>query len=253
MGPVRNKVAVVTGGGQGIGKAIAERLAADGMAVAVWDVDRVAAAAIAESIEEAGGRALAVACDISDFAAVSEAATSTTSELGVPWALVNNAGTDRPALFKDSKPEDWRRIIDVNLVGTLNVTKALLDGMIGAGAGRIVCIGSDAGRVGSTGEAAYSATKAGVIGFVKALARELARSAICVNAVCPGPTEAGLLDTLRQAPRGDRIVEAMIRAVPLGRAARPDEIAAAVAFFVSPEAEYITGQTLSVSGGLTMI
>jgi 2-hydroxycyclohexanecarboxyl-CoA dehydrogenase len=125
--------------------------------------------------------------------------------------------------------------------------------MVKQGEGRVVCISSDAGRVGSTGEVVYAASKAGLLGFVKALAREMARKGICVNAVCPGPTEAGLLDVLRAAPRGEKIVEGMIRAVPLGRAARPEEIAAAVAFFLSADSAYITGQTLSVSGGLTML
>jgi 2-hydroxycyclohexanecarboxyl-CoA dehydrogenase len=244
---------VVTGGGRGIGRAIVSRLAADGFSVAVWDQDASAAAEAAGLVEREGGSAFAIACDISDMAAVERAAAETNRALGLPWALVNNAGIDRPGLFLESRPEDWRRIVDVNLLGSFHVTKSLLGGMVTQGEGRVVCISSDAGRVGSTGEAVYAASKAGLLGFVKALAREMARKGICVNAVCPGPTEAGLLDVLRAAPRGEKIVEGMIRAVPLGRAARPEEIAAAVAFFLSPDSAYITGQTLSVSGGLTML
>ncbi len=244
--------AVVTGGGAGIGRAIAKRLAADGFSVSVWDIDASRAESVAADIEAAGGRALALACDVSDREQVAAAAAATREGLGTPMALVNNAGVDKFSFFKDSDPAEWERTVRVNYIGTLTVTKELLDDMISAGCGRIVCIGSDAGRVGSSGEAVYAGTKAGIIGFVKALAREVARYGIAVNAVCPGPTEAGLLDTIRRGPKGEKIVEAMIRAIPMGRTARPEEIAAAVSFFLSPDAGYITGQTLSVSGGLTM-
>jgi len=247
------QVAVVTGAGRGIGRATALRLAADGFAVAVWDLDGDAATSVATEVEEAGGRAAAAACDISDLDSVRAAADATRAALGAPWAVVNNAGTDRPGLFKDSTPADWRLIVDVNLIGALNVTHALLDAMIERSGGRVVCISSDAGRVGSMGEVVYGATKAGLLGFVKGLAREMARHGVAVNAVCPGPTEAGLLDVLRKAPRGERIVEGMVKAVPMGRVAEPREIAAAVSFFLSSDAGYITGQTLSVSGGLTML
>ncbi len=243
---------VVTGGGAGIGRAIARRLAADGFSVAIWDLDQAQAETVAADIKSTGGRALPLACNVAERDSVAVAAATTRKELGTPLALVNNAGTDTLSLFKDSDPNDWEQTVRVNYLGTLNVTKQLLDGMISAQCGRIVCIGSDAGRVGSTGESIYAGTKAGIIGFAKALAREVARYDITVNAVCPGPTEAGLLEKIRQGPKGDRIVEAMIRAIPLGRTARPEEIAAAVAFFLSPDAGYVTGQTLSVSGGLTM-
>ena len=144
------------------------------------------------------------------------------------------------------------RIIAVNLTGTLNCTKALLDGMIAAGTGRIVCLSSDAARVGSSGEAVYAASKAGVIGFAKTLAREVARYGIAVNVVCPGPTDTALLDAVRNGPRGDKIMDAVTRSIPMGRIAQPADIAGVVAFFLSPDAAYVTGQTLSVSGGLTM-
>lgn len=248
----REKIVVVTGGAGGIGSAIVRRLAAGGFAVAIWDVSETDAERLAADVATAGGRALAVRCDVAQPESVAAAADATRARLGSPWALVNNAGIDRFGLFKDSDPKDWDRIVAVNLHGTLHCTKVLLDEMITAGTGRIVCLSSDAARVGSTGEAVYAASKAGVIGFVKALAREVARYGIAVNAVCPGPTDTALLDAVRKGPRGDAIMDAVARSIPMGRIAQPDDIAGVVAFFVSPEAGYVTGQTLSVSGGLTM-
>jgi len=246
------KVVVVTGGAGGIGRAIAARAVAAGFAVAIWDMSERDAAGTAADLAAKGGRALAVGCDVSDSASVGAAAEATRSGLGTPWGLVNNAGIDRFALFKDSAVEDWERIIAVNLTGTLNCTKALLDDMIASGSGRIVCLSSDAARVGSSGEAVYAASKAGVIGFAKTLAREVARYGIAVNVVCPGPTDTAFLDAVRHGPRGDKIMDAVTRSIPMGRIARPDDIAGTVAFFLSPDAAYVTGQTLSVSGGLTM-
>ena len=242
------KVVVVTGAARGIGREVARRLSADGFAVAVWDIDEAAAQAAAE---EFGG--LGVGCDVSEFAAVCGAADRTEAELGAPWGLVNNAGIDRFGMFKDSDPDDWRAIIDVNLVGALNVVKRLLDGMIEQSDGRVVCVSSDAGRVGSTGEAVYASAKAGLLGFVKSIARETARFGITANAVCPGPTDTALLAEVRSGPRGDKIMDAVARSIPLARIAEPTDIAGAIAFFMSPDANYITGQTLSVSGGLTMV
>ena len=243
------KAVVVTGAARGIGRAIAGRLAADGLAVALWDVDRAGAES---AVAEIGGHGVGIACDITDRASVARAVEETRAKIGAPWALVNNAGVDRMSLFKDSKPDDWELIVRVNLFGTLNCTHALVGGMIEAKAGRIVCISSDAGRVGSTGEVVYAASKAAVVGFAKGLAREVARYGITVNAICPGPTDTELLDQVRRGPNGDRIIDAMIRAVPLGRVAVPDDIAGVVAFFLGDDAGYVTGQTLSVSGGLTM-
>jgi 2-hydroxycyclohexanecarboxyl-CoA dehydrogenase len=247
-----NRVVVLTGGGAGIGRATALRLGRMGFAVAVWDVDRDGAESVASEIRDGGGRAIAVACDVSDRSSVDAARERTLSELGAPFGLVNNAGVDRLSIFKDSDPADWRVIVDVNLLGTFHVTHSLLPSMIAAGGGRIVCISSDAARVGSTGEAVYAATKAGLLGFVKTLARESARSGILVNAVCPGPTDTSLLELVRGGPNGERIIEAMTRAIPLGRVARPDDIAGAIVFFLGEDASYVTGQILSVSGGLTM-
>ena len=249
----QNATVVVTGGGSGIGRATAIRLGRDGFAISVWDLDRDSAEHTAAEIRDGGGRAIAASCDVSDRRSVDAARDRTASELAPAWGLVNNAGIDRLSLFKESDPEDWRVILDVNLIGTLHVTHSLLPGMIAQGSGRIVCISSDAARVGSTGEAVYAAAKAGLLGFVKTLARESARNKILVNAVCPGPTDTNLLDSVRSRPSGDRIIEAMTRSIPLGRIANPEDISGAIAFFLSPDAGYVTGQVLSVSGGLTMV
>ena len=246
-----DRTVVITGGGRGIGRAIAELAAERGFSVLVLDVDGHTAQEVEAAIHGRGGRAKGVGCDIRNRASVEEALQVGRRELGSLYAVVNNAGTDRMAVFADSKPEDWQHIIDVNLMGTLNVTQVALGDIRQVG-GRVVSISSDAARVGSTGEAVYSATKAGILGFTKTLAREVARDGVTVNAVCPGPTDTALLETVRSGPKGDKIVAAMTRAVPLGRIARPRDIAAAVLFFLSDDAAYITGQTLSVSGGLTM-
>lgn len=242
------KIVVVTGAARGIGREVARRLVAEGFAVAIWDLDEAAAT---ETARELG--AFSTRCDVSEFASVVAAADLTEAALGRPWGLVSNAGIDRFGLFKDSDPDQWRMIIDVNLVGALNVVKRFLDGMIEQGDGRIVCVSSDAGRVGSTGEAVYASAKAGLLGFVKSIARENARFGIKVNAVCPGPTDTALLADVRSGPHGDKVMDAVAKSIPLGRIAEPGDIAGAIAFFLSPDADYITGQTLSVSGGLTMV
>jgi len=247
-----DRTLVISGGGRGIGRATAELAAERGFSVLVLDLDPEAAEEAAAAICGEGGRAEGLACDVSDRASVETALQRGRRSLGSIYAVVNNAGTDRMALFADSSPEDWRHVIDVNLIGTLNVTQAALPDLRKA-AGRIVSVSSDAARVGSTGEAVYSATKAGLLGFTKTLARELARDQVTVNAVCPGPTDTDLLDTVRSGPKGDKIIDSMIRAVPLGRIAQPRDIAAAILFFLSDDAAYVTGQTLSVSGGLTMV
>ena len=247
-----DRCAIVTGGAAGIGRATAGRLAADGMAVAIWDVDAERAVAEAAAITQSGGRALGCACDVRDGDAVAAALEATVETFGTPWGLVNNAGIDRFSFFKNSDPGDWRLIVDVNLVGALTVTHAVLPLLLDTGAGRIVFLSSDAARVGSMGESVYAGAKAGLLGFSKSLARECAREGITVNAVCPGPTDTALLDAVRHGPGGDKVIAAMERAVPMRRIAQPEEIAAAVAFFLGDDSAYITGQTLSVSGGLTM-
>ncbi|MFJ1968179.1 SDR family NAD(P)-dependent oxidoreductase [Streptomyces sp. NPDC087903] len=249
---VRDKVALVTGAGRGIGEAIAEALAAGGASVAVCDVDAEAAGKVAARLtEQYGVRAVGVGADISDSAAVRAAVAWAEAELGPVDILVNNAAVDVIGRFVDSDEETWDRIIAVNLRGTITVTRAVLDSMIERGGGRVIHIASDAGRVGSSGEVVYSATKGGVIAFGKALAREVARHDITVNTVCPGPTDTALLGQVAEYSR--KMYDATVRAIPLRRVARPTEIADVVAFLASDAAAYVTGQTLSVSGGLTMV
>jgi 2-hydroxycyclohexanecarboxyl-CoA dehydrogenase len=240
------KVVLITGAGRGMGQAMAERLAAEGARVAVTDIDGDSAVAAAKALDGAAGFRL----DITAAAEVTARITEIAEALGPIDALVNNAGWDRLSPFLDTDEDLWDRIIDINLRGPIRMTKAVLPGMVERGGGRIVNISSDAGRVGSTGEAVYSACKAGIIGFTKTVAREMARHGITVNAVCPGPTDTPLL----QGMVGDheKLIESLKRGIPLGRLGQPDDIAGAVAFIVSDDASFITGQTLSVSGGLTM-
>jgi 2-hydroxycyclohexanecarboxyl-CoA dehydrogenase len=246
------RVALVTGAGSGIGRAIALRLASEGAAVAVADVNPAGAAATVEAIRGAGGVAEAATVVGTDVAAVRAAGGQVRVRLGVVGVLINNAGWDRVEPFVDNDPALWDRLIAINLKGPIHCTRAVLDDMIANAGGAIVNISSDAARVGSSGEAVYAACKGGVISFSKTLARELARHHITVNAVCPGPTQTALLDEITSGAQGEKIIAAMTRAVPMRRLAAPEEIAAAVAFFASPDAAYVTGQVLSVSGGLTM-
>lgn len=245
---LEDRVAFVTGAGGGIGRAIALRLAEEGARVAVVDIDLGAAEAVAT---ELGDGAVGLGADVTDPAHVVAAVRATEQTLGPIDVLVNNAGWDKVGLFLESDERTWDRIIAVNLKGVLHCTKAVLSGMVERGRGRIVNISSDAGRVGSSGEAVYAAAKAGVIGFSKALAREVARYRINVNVVCPGPTDTALFaEVARENPK---LGDALARAIPFGRLAVPEEVAAAVAFLASDDARFITGQTLSVSGGLTMV
>jgi 2-hydroxycyclohexanecarboxyl-CoA dehydrogenase len=240
---LRDRLAVVTGGGGGIGGAISRRLAEEGARVAVTDVDAKAAEKVATEI---GGSAHVL--DITE----PEQAARLASELGEVDVLVNNAGWDRVMPFLETDPDFWRKNVTINLLGPIAVTHAFARGMAERGRGRIVNVASDAGRTGSTGETVYAAAKGGIIAFTKSLARELARHNVNVNCVCPGPTETPFLEVFR-SEGGEKILEAMRRAIPFRRFASVDEIAAAVAFLASDDAAYITGQTVSVSGGLTMM
>jgi 2-hydroxycyclohexanecarboxyl-CoA dehydrogenase len=252
-GKLAGKAGLVTGAGRGIGRAIALALAREGCQVAVADIQADGARAVADEVRGLGVKGVAVPVDLTRRAEVERMARDALAELGQLDVLVNNAGWDRMGLFLDTDEDTWDRIIAVNLKAMLYVCKAVLPSMVARGGGRVVNIASDAGRVGSSGEAVYSATKGAVIAFSKALAREMARHRVTVNAVCPGLTETPLLQSLRaQSPKMERILEAVTRATPLGRVATPEEIAGAVVFFASPEADFVTGQTLSVSGGLTM-
>ncbi|MFC5747919.1 SDR family oxidoreductase [Actinomadura rugatobispora] len=249
---LQGRVAMVTGAGRGIGASIADALAARGAAVAVCDVDAGAAEKGAAAVAARHGvRTVGVAADISDGAAVRAAVSTVKDALGPVDVLVNNAAVDVIKSFVDGTEEEWDRIIAVNLRGTITVTRAVLDDMIARGTGKIVHIASDAGRVGSSGEVVYSATKGGVIAFGKALAREVARHGITVNTVCPGPTDTALLGQV--ADYSQKMYDATIRAIPLRRPAEPAEVAGVVAFLATDAAAYMTGQTLSVSGGLTML
>lgn len=252
MSDLSGQTALVSGAGSGIGRAIACRLAASGARVAIVDVDAAGGQETADTIRQQGGSALSLIADIRDFAAVRAAVEQARSQLGAVSILVNNAGWDRIEPFVQNTPELWDKLIAINLKGPIHCTRAVVDDMVAAGSGRIISISSDAARVGSTGEAVYAACKGGIISFSKTMARELARHRITVNVVCPGPTDTRLLDEVRAGAEGARIIEAMTRAIPLRRLGQPEDIATAVAFFASAEAGFITGQVLSVSGGLTM-
>lgn len=253
MRGLTDRVALVTGAGGGIGSAISERLAEEGCHVALFDRDAEAVRAAGEKAEALGRRASMHVVDITDYDAVKEAVTSVESEVGGVDVLVNNAGFDRFANFLDTTPELWESIIAVNLRGTLNMHHVVLPGMRERGRGRVVNIASDAGRVGSSMEAVYSACKGGIIAFTKSVARELARKGIQLNVVCPGPTDTPLLaQFLDTGEDGAKVLAAMERAVPMKRIGQPEDIPGIVAFLASDDAEFITGQVISVSGGLTM-
>jgi 2-hydroxycyclohexanecarboxyl-CoA dehydrogenase len=249
-----NRVALVTGGGQGIGQGISKVLGGRGFRVAVADLNPETAQATARSITEAGGTAIAVTVDVSETASVQAAVKTVTDELGPVEVAVNNAGFDEFMRFLDTTEDFWNRILDVNFKGVLRVAQAVVPGMADRGWGRVVNIGSDAGRVGSSLEAVYSGAKGGIIAFTKTLAREVATKGVTVNTVCPGPTDTPSLRKFagNSGQDGEKVIAGLTRAVPMRRLASPADVAAAVAFFASDDTSYITGQTLSVSGGLTM-
>lgn len=253
MQGLKDKTIIVTGGGGGIGAITCQRLALEGAKVAIWDRDVDAATRSANAIQQSGGTALAIGADITDRNAVDSALARTEATLGPVDVLVNNAGWDVFKPFTQTSPAEWERLIAINLVGALHMHHAVLPGMAARKSGRIVNVASDAARVGSSGEAVYAACKGGLVAFSKTIAREHARQGITVNVVCPGPTDtallAGVTDT---APNPEKLREAFTRAIPLGRLGQPQDLAGAIAFFASDDAGFITGQVLSVSGGLTM-
>lgn len=254
MRGLQGKTVIVTGGGGGIGGATCRRFAEAGAHVAVLDRDPEAAGRVAEAIAAAGGRALALACDITERASVDAALASAEAALGPVAVLVNNAGWDVFRPFIESTPEEWQRLIAINLVGALHMHHAVLPGMVARRAGAIVNIASDAARVGSSGEAVYAACKAGLVALSKTLAREHARHGVRVNVVCPGPTATALFEGYKQgAGNPEKLEEAFRRAVPMGRIGAPEDLPGAILFFASDDAAYVTGQVLSVSGGLTMV
>ena len=247
------QVVVVTGGGGGIGGATCKRFAQEGAKVAVFDMNLAAAQKVADEIKAAGGTAAAYACNITDRAAVDAAVAATEAQLGPINVLVNNAGWDIFKPFTKTVPAEWDQLIAINLTGALHMHHAVLPGMVARGGGRIVNIASDAARGGSSGEAVYAACKGGLVALSKTLAREHARHNITVNVVCPGPTDTALLAGFAEgAANPEKLMDAFKKAIPLGRLGQPDDLAGAIVFFGSADAAFITGQVISVSGGLTM-
>lgn len=245
MSRFAERVAIVTGGASGIGRATAIELGREGATVVIADVDEDGARKVAAEI---GGKAGARKVDVTDAEQARALAADVSKEYGRIDILVSNAGWDRAQPFIETDEAFWDRVIAINLRGHLAMTHAILPHMIERGWGRIVTVASDAGRVGSTGEVVYSGAKGGVIAFTKGLAREVARHGINVNCVAPG-----LSDTPFLASMPEKLMAAIVRSIPLGRVGRPEEVARAIVFFASPDADYITGQTLSVNGGLTML
>ena len=250
-----SRLAIVTGGAGGIGAAIAAELAAHGHTVAILDINKEAAEATAETIsDEVARRAVfAVEADIADDASCAAALEKVTARAGPASILVNNVGWDRIIGFLETDADFWDKVIAINLRGPIGLTHKVIPMMVAGKWGRIINIASDAGRVGSSGEAVYSACKAGMIGFSKTLAREFARANITCNAVCPGPTDTPLLNNqLGEGEAGQKIYDALKRAIPMKRLGQPEDLAGMVGFLASDKASFITGQTISVSGGLTM-
>ena len=240
------KTAFVTGGASGIGLATASALAQGGAAVCIADINADNGRAAVREI--GGGKASFLRLDVTDGDAVADAARSFEKQHGALDILVNAAGWSKIERFADTTPELWQRLVDLNYVGTLRVVHAFLPQITSRPGGKIVNVASDAGRVGSGNEAVYSGAKGAVIAFTKALARETARFATNVNCVCPGPTDTPLLASIPEKQR-----EALMRAIPFRRFAKASEVADAVLFFASNRSDYVTGQVLSVSGGLTMV
>jgi 2-hydroxycyclohexanecarboxyl-CoA dehydrogenase len=245
------KVAFITGAGRGIGREIARTLASRGMDIIVSDVNVDNANETVSIVEKDGGIAVAVYCDVTRLESVQEAVGASLAHFGKIDVLVNNAGWDKVEPFLKSEPSTWRLIMDINLMGQIHTCKEILPVMIQNGYGKVINIASDSGRVGSSGEAVYSAAKGGVIAFTKTMAREMARHKINVNCVSPGPSNTPLFEEIGSYNEG--IATALEKAIPFRRLAQPSDIANGVAFLASDEADYVTGQTLSVNGGLAMV
>ncbi|MDD3758473.1 MAG: glucose 1-dehydrogenase [Advenella sp.] len=251
---LKDKVVLVTGGGGGIGSAICKRFGQAGAKVAVVDINQEAGDKVVEEIKAAGGFAQTFLVDLTSQESVIACVGNIESTLGPIDALVNNAGWDRAGNFLDTNKDLWEKIVDINFYGVLYMHHAVLKGMSERGKGRVVNIASDAARVGSSGESVYAMCKGGLIAFSKTIARELARKQINVNVVCPGPTDTPLFkDFCGEGEYGEKLRNGLTRAIPFGRLGQPEDLAGAVAFLASDEASFITGQVISVSGGLTMV
>ena len=245
------KVAFITGAGRGIGREIARTLASRGMDIIVTDVNIDNANETVSIVEKEGGKAVAVYCDVTKLESVQEAVGASLAHFEKIDVLVNNAGWDKVEPFLKSEPSTWKLIVDINLMGQIHTCKEILPVMIKNGSGKVINIASDSGRVGSSGEAVYSAAKGGVIAFTKTMAREMARHKINVNCISPGPSNTPLFEEIGSYNEG--IAAALEKAIPFRRLAQPSDIANGVAFLASEEADYVTGQTLSVNGGLAMV
>lgn len=245
------RVAFITGAGRGMGREIALTFSKKGYAVVVTDVNEDNANETVKLVQDSGGDAFAVLCDVTKLENVEAAVEKVKAHYGKIDVLVNNAGWDKIEPFLKSEPSTWETIIGINLMGQIHTCKAILPLMIDNSYGKVINIASDSGRVGSSGEAVYSAAKGGVISLTKTLAREMARHQINVNVIAPGPADTPLFKEIGEYNKG--ITEALVKAIPFRRLAQPSDIANAVAFLASDEAEYITGQTLSVNGGLAMV
>ena len=244
----KDKIAVVTGAASGIGQATAEALAEAGAIVVAADVNRDKGEAAAAAMRAKGYKAEFFAVDLTDEASIKAFADAVQARFGAVDILINGAGWGQTRPFWEGTPDFWDKLVSLNFVGPMQLAKALLPKMMERGNGKVVNIASDAGRVGSLGETVYSGAKGGLIAFTKSLAREMARYNINVNCVCPGPTETPLLFAVPE-----KHLEAFKKAIPFRRFGKPSEVADAVVFFASDRASYITGQVLSVSGGLTMV
>lgn len=248
---MREQIAFVTGSGSGIGREISRTLGARGAKIIVADINMENAEETVSILEKENVEAKGVYCDVTTLESVEEAVKEATHHFETIDILVNNAGWDKVEPFLKSEPSTWKAIVDINLMGQIHTCKTILPIMIENGAGKVINIASDSGRVGSSGEAVYSAAKGGIIALTKTLAREMARHKLNVNCIAPGPSNTPLIEEIGSYNEG--IVKALEKAIPFHRLAEAKDIANAVTYFASPEADYITGQTLSVNGGLTMV
>jgi 2-hydroxycyclohexanecarboxyl-CoA dehydrogenase len=244
---------ILTGGASGIGRATALRLAEEGCIIGLLDLNAEGSAETVQRAAGLPGRITATTADIADEAAVEEAVAAFEAAHGPVEGLANVAGWDVPIPFLETDRAFWDKVIRINLYGPLVMHHVVLRGMAARGFGRVVNVSSDAGRVGSSGESVYSACKGGLIAFTKTVAREMARKGVILNTICPGPTETPLFDNFRSmSPDGGKIAEGLARAIPLRRLGQPEDYPGLIAFLLSDDAAYMTGQTISVSGGLTM-